>query len=282
MAGDGRGRSLKVAVLGSGSQGNSILLSAGDTFVMVDAGFSGKQLARRLHVLGVRPSDIDAIVITHDHGDHTRGAGIFSRRHGTPLYITDRTRDACSSMLRGDETTHSYRPGYPFLIGRLRIEPFVTVHDAVDPVAVAVVDSNTGTRVGVATDLGRPTAQMRLALAESDFLILEANHDEGMLHAGPYPWSVKHRIASSHGHLSNHAAARLALELLHPRLAGVLLAHLSNESNTPELALAVVGTALKKAGYLGYIEVAIQDEPTKFMDIEELRQASGPDQMTLL
>jgi len=230
----------------------------------------------------VQPSEIDAIVITHDHGDHTRGAGIFSRRHGTPLYITDRTLQACSALFRGEEPTHPYRPGYPFHIGRLRVEPFITVHDAADPVAVAVVDRETGTRVGIATDLGRPTAQVRLALSESDFLILEANHDETMLHAGPYPWSVKRRIASSHGHLSNHAAARLALELLHPRLAGVLLAHLSNESNTPELAHAVVSAALQKAGYVGFLEVALQDEPTEFMDIEELRATSGPEQLTLL
>jgi phosphoribosyl 1,2-cyclic phosphodiesterase len=162
------------------------------------------------------------------------------------------------------------------------VEPFITVHDAADPVAVAVVDAETETRVGIATDLGRPTAQVRHALADSDFLILEANHDEEMLHTGPYPWSVKQRIASSHGHLSNHAAAQLALELLHPRLTGVLLAHLSNESNTPELAHDVVCAALRKAGYTGYLEVAEQDEPTSFLDIEELRAASGPDQMTFL
>jgi phosphoribosyl 1,2-cyclic phosphodiesterase len=249
---------------------------------MVDAGFSGKQLARRLNLLGVQPNQIDAIVITHDHGDHTSGAGIFSRRHGTPLYITDRTLAACSALFRGDEPTHPYRPGYPFEIGRLRVEPFITVHDAADPVAVAVVDTRTETRVGIATDLGRPTAQVRLGLSEADFLILEANHDQAMLHAGPYPWSVKQRIASSHGHLSNHAAAQLAIELLHPRLAGVLLAHLSNESNTPKLARAVVGSALQKAGYVGYLEVARQEEPSEFLDIEELRARAGPSQQTFL
>jgi phosphoribosyl 1,2-cyclic phosphodiesterase len=249
---------------------------------MVDAGFSGKQLASRLIVLGVQPDDVDAIVITHDHGDHTRGAGIFSRRYDTPLYITDRTLDACSDLFRGTEPTRPYRPGYPFHIGRLRIEPFITVHDAADPVAVAVVDTDTDTRVGIATDLGRPTAQVRLALSGSDFLILEANHDEAMLQTGPYPWSVKRRIASSHGHLSNHSAAQLANELLHPRLAGILLAHLSNESNTPELARSVVSESLKESGYVGYLEVALQDSPTEFLDIEVLRAASGPEQMTLL
>jgi len=249
---------------------------------MVDAGFSGKQLAERLQACGVAPERVAAIVITHDHGDHTRGAGIFSRRHGTPPYITDRTLEACASLFRGEEPTNPYRAGYPFTIGDLRVEPFVTAHDAVDPVAVAVVDVHTETRVGIATDLGRPTTQVRLALSEADFLILEANHDEAMLHTGPYPWSVKRRIASSHGHLSNHAAARLAVELLHPRLAGILLAHMSGESNDPELALEVVGTALEKAGWEGFLEVAGQDEPTAFMDIEQLRERSGPEQLTLL
>ncbi len=249
---------------------------------MVDAGFSGRDLARRLDSLGVEPRSIDAIVLTHDHGDHTRGAGIFSRRHGTPLYLTDRTRTVCASLLRGGEKTVPYRSGYPFEIGSIRVEPFITVHDAADPVAVAVVDVETGTRVGIATDLGRPTEQVRLALGESDFLILEANHDELMLRTGPYPWSVKRRIASSHGHLSNEGAARLATELLHPRLAGVLLAHLSNECNTPELAREVVGRALQAAGYRGYLEVAGQSGPTPFLDIEELRWRSGPEQLSLL
>ncbi len=249
---------------------------------MVDAGFSGKDLARRLDILELEPRNIAAIVITHDHGDHTRGAGVFSRRHGTPLYMTDRTRAACGSLLRGEESVVPYRAGYPFEIGGVRVEPFITVHDAADPVAVALVDVETETRVGIATDLGRPTAQVRAALAGSDFLVLEANHDEVMLRTGPYPWSVKRRISSSHGHLSNEGAARLVRELFHPRLAGVLLAHLSNECNSPELARNVVGRALDAAGYRGYLAVAEQATPTPFLDIEELRRRTGPEQLTLL
>ena len=180
----------------------------------------------------------------HDHGDHTKGAGVFSRRHGTPVYLTERTLAACSRLFRGTEPTVTYRAGRHFEVGSIRVEPFLTVHDAADPVAVALVDTTTETRVGVATDLGRPNAQIRLALSGADFLILEANHDEELLRTGPYPWAVQQRIASSHGHLSNHAAARFACELLHPRLAGVLLAHLSQECNRPELAEAVVGDAL--------------------------------------
>ncbi|MBW3535802.1 MAG: MBL fold metallo-hydrolase [Gemmatimonadetes bacterium] len=273
---------MKVCMLGSGSGGNATLLVAGDTRILVDAGFSGRDLARRLDAVGVAPEELDAVVITHDHGDHTRGMGVFARRHGTPIHITEPTRDACARLFRGGETIVSYRAGRPFLVGHIRVEPFLTVHDAVDPVGVALVDEETGGRVGVATDLGRPTAQIRHALSDCDFLVLEANHDEVMLHTGPYPWSVKTRIASSHGHLSNEASARFAAELLHPRLAGVLLAHLSSGCNRPALAHDVVGEALDREGYQGWLGVAAQDEPTPLLDLEALRLAAGPAQLSFL
>lgn len=271
---------MKVAVLGSGSAGNATLVEANGTRVLLDAGFSGRDLERRLGSVGVAPESISAVVITHDHGDHTRGMGVFARRHGTPLYATEATLNACERLLRGAEATVHYRPGRPFTIGPLRVEPFITVHDAVDPVAVAVVDEESRLRVGFATDLGRPTAQVRHALAGSDFLILEANHDEALLMQGPYPWSVKQRIASSHGHLSNQAAARFALELLHPGLAGIVLAHLSNECNRPDLAERVVGSALRRAGFRGFLDVATQDEPTELIDVALLKRRCGPQQLS--
>jgi len=273
---------VRVGVLGSGSSGNSTLVWAGGTRALVDAGFSARQLEVRLESLGVAAEEIAGIVVTHDHGDHTRGMGVFSRRHGTPLYMTERTRDACASLLRGTEDVRLYRPGRPFDLGDVRVEPFLTVHDAADPVGVAVVERATGLRLGVATDLGRPTAQIRHALEGCDVLILEANHDELMLATGPYPWSVKQRIASSHGHLSNQAAARFAVELLHPRLAGVVLAHLSSECNRAELALEVVGHALAEAGWQGHLAVAVQDEPLPLIDVEELRRRTGPSQLRFL
>jgi len=273
---------MKVAVLGSGSSGNATLVRAGNTRLLVDAGFSARDLARRLELLGVQPEQVAGIVVTHDHGDHTRGMGVFARRHGTPIWMTERTRDACRKLLRGAEEVRLYRPGHPFTIGDVRVEPFLTVHDAADPVGVALVDECTGLRMGVATDLGRPTTQIRHALGGCDLLVLEANHDELLLHTSAYPVSVKRRIASSHGHLSNQAAARFAVELLHPRLAGVILAHLSNECNRPELARTVVGAALRKAGWKGHLDVARQDEPTEWLDVEELRVRAGPSQLSFL
>lgn len=273
---------MRVAVLGSGSAGNAILVETERTRVLVDAGFSGRSLAQRLMQIGRDPDAIDAIVITHDHGDHTQGMGVYARRHGTPLYLTEATRDACSGLLRGHETVVTYRATYSFSIADLEIQPFVTAHDAADPVGIALLDRETGCRFGVATDLGRPTQGIRHALSDCHALVLEANHDEVLLHQAPYPPSVKARISSSHGHLSNDAAARLATELLHDELCAVILAHLSAESNRPELALEVVGTALRKIGYRGLVTVAPQHEPTEVYDLSALRQRSAPSQLRLL
>lgn len=272
---------MKVAVLGSGSRGNSTLVESGDTRILVDAGFSGRDLARRLRALGRDPAGLDAIVITHDHGDHTRGMGVYARRHGTPLYLTEETRRVTAKLLRGGEEVIPYRAAHPFRIGRLEVQPFVTVHDAADPVGVAVACTATGCRMGVATDLGRPTAGIRHALSGCHMLVLEANHDEALLHQAPYPWTVKARIASSHGHLSNEAAARFATELLHEELHAVVLAHLSQESNDARLAREVVGGALKGAGYRGLLHVAEQEDPGPLLDLVELRERNRPAQLRL-
>src|SRR5262245_49069468 len=177
---------MRLAALGSGSDGNAILVEAGATRVLVDAGFSAKDMTRRLQQLAVRPESIRAIIVTHDHGDHTRGAGVFARLHQTAVYMTPRTRDACAPLLRGSETTVCYEPGRAFMVGGLRVEPFLTAHDAAEPVGVALIDENTGLRVGVATDLGKATVATRHGLSNADFLVLEANHDEALLQEASY------------------------------------------------------------------------------------------------
>lgn len=273
---------MKVAALGSGSGGNAYLVASAATRILIDAGFSARQLAERLDRLEVDPGSIEGIVVTHDHGDHTRGIGVFARKYGTPIYLTPGTERACASLLRGGETIRRYTPGTTFTIGDLRIDPFMTAHDAVDPVAITVTGVGCGTRVGIATDLGRPTAGVRFSLARCDFLILEANHDEELLRTGSYPPSVQARISSSHGHLSNSAAAAFARELLHPRLAGLFLAHLSEECNRPELARGVVEGELRKAGWKGFLEVALQDVPSTFVDIPQLHLTRESGQLSLL
>jgi phosphoribosyl 1,2-cyclic phosphodiesterase len=266
---------VRVTVLGSGSDGNATLVEADGVRVLVDAGFSGRDLERRLRTVDVDPATLTGIVITHDHGDHTRGMGILARRFGIPLHLTAITRDTCRKLLTGAEEVRLYRSAESFRIGPLEVEPFLTVHDAADPVAVTLTDIDSGLKFGIATDLGRPTATVRHALSGCDLLVLEANHDETMLWNGPYPWSVKQRIASSHGHLSNRAAADLARELLHPRLGAVVLAHLSDSSNKPELAAEVVGLALEEEGFSGQLIVAEQAEPIEPIEVGSL-QPGGP------
>jgi phosphoribosyl 1,2-cyclic phosphodiesterase len=273
---------MRVTVLGSGSRGNSILVESGDVRLLIDAGFSGKDLARRMAAVDVAPESITALFITHDHGDHTRGMGVFARRFGTPLHLTRPTRTACAGLLNGTETVVEYRSTAPLRLGPLTIEPFLTLHDAVDPVAITVTDTATGSKLGIATDLGRPTTSVRAALATSHLLILEANHDDARLWNGPYPWSVKQRIASSHGHLSNRAAAQLAAELHHPSLAGVVLAHLSDSCNEPELAHAAVEAGLAPKRFRGLLQVAAQDEPGEPIDVTELRARAAPSQLAFL
>lgn len=272
---------MRVTVLGSGSGGNATLVEAANARVLVDAGFSGRDIERRLLAVDIAPETLDGIVITHEHGDHTRGMGVLARRFGLPLYLTETTREACAKLLRGKEEIRPYTAMRPFEIGALRFEPFLTVHDAADPIAVTVRDTDGGHKLGIATDLGRPTAAVRHALSGCHVLVLEANHDEDMLMRGPYPWSVKHRIASSHGHLSNRAAADFATEIFHDELLAVVLAHLSDHCNEPSLARSTVGDALAGCGYSGPIVVAPQDEPIEPIDVAALRVRAGPGQYSL-
>jgi len=271
----------RVHVLGSGSRGNSILLETSETRIIVDAGFSGRQLERRLAVAEVAPESINALFITHEHRDHTQGMGVFARRWHVPVYIARATAASCSSLLTGAEDIRYYRAGRSVDLGDLRVEPFLTCHDAIDPVAVTVRQRSSGLKVGIATDLGTPTVPVRHALQCCHLLILEANHDEVMLRTGPYPWSLKSRIAGRQGHLSNRAAAELGKELHHPGLAGVVLAHLSQECNEPELAAQVVGEALEKQGYAAPLHVASQDEPLAGLDVTGMAAAARSPQLSL-
>jgi phosphoribosyl 1,2-cyclic phosphodiesterase len=258
---------MRVCCLGSGSAGNAIVVEVEGTRILVDAGFSARDLEARLDEAGLAPAALDAILITHDHGDHTRGMGVLARRFRIPLYLTRRTRIACLALLTGEEEVRVYSSAERFRIGVLEVRPFLTVHDAADPVAVTLENTATGARLGIATDLGRPTTAVRAALKGCHMLVLEANHDDAMLWAGPYPWSVKQRIASSHGHLSNRAAAQLVRELLHPGLVNIVLAHLSEHCNDGALAADVISAALARTRYRGGLCVAPQERPLDPFDV---------------
>ncbi len=270
---------MQFSVLGSGSRGNATLVTNGETHLLVDAGFSRAETRRRMDACGLSPSDLAAIVLTHEHGDHARGAGVLARADDIPLWMTAGTRGSLGRVLRGGEAVRDFRPGHHFRVGGLTIHPFATLHDAAEPVAVVVEDSVTGVRLGIATDLGRSTAQARHFLQRCHGLVVEANHDERLLWTqAPYPVAVKNRIASSHGHLSNQAAAGLLRELWTPHLRAVVLAHVSEEANTPSCAVEAVDAPLRSRGFAGVLHVASADRPTPLLDLRAPRPPGGSSQ----
>lgn len=246
-------------VLGSGSRGNCFAVEADGVALLIDAGFSGREVERRAAVVGLELSRIAGIALTHEHGDHARGAASLARRLRVPVLTGSGTWQRLAQSMEDAE----HRP--LGLCARAELGPFTidacpTSHDAADPLAV-VVRSGDGASVGVAYDLGRATTAVRYLLRQVTAVILEANHDEVQLRTSEYPPVVQRRIAGSGGHLSNRAAAQLLAELYHPGLSIVVLAHLSQHCNTAADARAAAARALRRAGFRGVLHVADQDEP---------------------
>jgi len=246
--------------LGSGSRGNCFALECEGAILLIDAGFSAKEITRRAERAGLDLGGLVGVALTHEHGDHASGALRLAARHGAPLLTSPGTWRRLTAA--GNEgASHRAIGSAP----RVEVGPFTVwgapiAHDAAEPLAVAV-ESLDGVKIGVAYDLGRPTAAVRLLLRELTAVILEANHDEILLRTSGYPPSVQHRIAGSAGHLSNRAAADLLLEALHPGLGTVVLAHLSERCNSEELARTTVETALRRKGFKGGVYAARQDDP---------------------
>lgn len=233
---------LGFCVLASGSRGNCVYVSDGDTAVIIDAGLSGVEIERRLLARELDPAGIDAIVVTHEHGDHIQAVGVLARRYGLPVYLTRGTGQAAAAHLgRIDRVVH-FEAGRTFDINRLTLHPFRLPHDAADPAGFTVEAG--GVRLGLATDLGVAPAMIRTHLTGCQALILEANHDPRMLAEGPYPWPLKQRIAGRTGHLSNDDTRALLAQVRHAGLHHVVLAHLSETNNTPASALNAVSQAL--------------------------------------
>jgi len=232
--------SIRLVVLGSGSAGNATCIEGGGARVLLDAGFSCRELQARLRAVGVEPQRLDALVITHEHADHIRGAALFSQTHKVPLYCTAATFRA-AGLARAGIHGHgvfahvAVEPGMAFEIGGLRLRPFSVPHDAADTVGYAVECD--GGRFGYATDLGHDAMPVREALRNCDLLMLESNHDVEMLRRGPYPQVVKERVLGRHGHLDNETAAALLCDVATDRTRRIILAHLSRTNNRPELAL---------------------------------------------
>lgn len=256
---------MKVAVLGSGSRGNAVAILGRDGALLIDAGFGPRALAGRARAAGIALRPLLGIVVTHEHHDHARGAVALARAARAPIIATPGTLTDLDPDAH-DVLGLALEPHHPFTVGSFTITASRTNHDAREPVAVVVGDGN-GTRVGVAFDVGRPTAAVRYLLRECTLLVLEANHDEVMLRTGPYPASVRQRIAGSSGHLSNRAAAELAGELWHPGLRTIVLAHLSERCNRPELARETVMRALTRRGFSGEVLVSAQRTPGAVLDL---------------
>lgn len=231
---------MKVCSIASGSSGNCIYVETPKTKLLIDAGISGKKVTNGLHQIGVDGRDLDGILVTHDHSDHTKGVGIVSRKYNVPIHANEATW----KVMRDDigkvrpENIRYFESKNPFEIKDFYIEPFSTSHDASDSVGFSIYGNNK--KMSIATDLGYMDIKILEKLYGADIVILEANHDIDMLKVGPYPYFLKQRILGKKGHLSNESAGNALVDLAKKGLKKVLLAHLSKENNFPEMAYQTV------------------------------------------
>jgi len=234
--------------------------------VLLDCGFGPRSLQRRAVDAGVALDSVAAIVLTHEHGDHARGTRRLAREFGCPVFGSPGTLE----ILSREDPDIDWQPlecHRPTTVASFTVTSCRTNHDAAEPLALRVSERDSGAVLGLAYDIGRSSAGIRHLLRDCNCLIVEANHDEMMLRTGPYPPSVRQRIAGSGGHLSNRAAAELLAGLMHAGLRTVVLAHLSGTCNSPQLAGETVGHELTASGFSGDILVARQSEPLPAFDV---------------
>jgi phosphoribosyl 1,2-cyclic phosphodiesterase len=223
---------MKICSLSSGSRGNSLLIESESTRILVDAGLSCKQIKTRLHTIGIDPQTIHAIVITHAHRDHVAGADVFSDQFDVPIYGHPDTLDTLTYLFKRNNKIIPWTR--EFVIEDMVLSPFLISHDAFPTVGYLI--SANGKTMSVCTDLGVVTQEVLENLKLAQFLVIESNHDPDMLANGPYPWELKERISSRVGHLSNHDTGMLLKKILNGYINKILLAHLSEENNSAEMA----------------------------------------------
>ena len=257
-----------VTVLASGSKGNCTLVSSSGAKLLVDAGLSCREILRRLLSCGEDPCAISAVLITHEHSDHVGGLRVLARKLKIPVYVTGATYQAYQQSARDSaghrvsiERREAFTSGTSFHIGDIAVTPFTIPHDAIDPVGFTFVAE--GIKVGVCTDLGYMPASVRNHLRGCHVLMIESNHDLELLRGGPYPWSVKQRVMSRVGHLSNDGLADFLTTDYDGGAEFLILAHLSEQNNHPEIARMTAERALgNQRSFVGnHVILATQDEP---------------------
>ena len=247
---------MRFASLGSGSKGNALLIEAGGTRILLDCGFALEEALTRLARLGMAGADLDAIIVTHEHGDHGGGVAKLAAAFDIPVYLTRGTYSALGAEGRAIARRVFIDPYTSFAIGGIEVRPYPVPHDAREPVQFVLADG--AVRLGVLTDVGRPTPHIAQALSGVEALVLECNHDLDMLLAGPYPAQLKNRIAGRFGHLANAASAELVRAMDCSKLQHVIAAHLSQQNNLPGLARAALAGALNCEQE--WIGIATQEE----------------------
>lgn len=243
-------------MLGSGSRGNSVLVECDGERLLVDCGYGTRTLANRLKTIDVKPESIDACLITHEHTDHVSGAAAAAKKWGWDLYATPGTAAAAEI---GGKRLHVFAPGATIDFPRMTVTSTRIPHDASEPVGFVIESRSSGARAGLFYDIGYVTKRIAKACESLDILVIESNHDEDMLTYGPYTPSLKRRIAGRFGHLSNPEAGRFAREMVTRDLSHVVLAHLSEENNSPEVAMTSMRGAMARTKFKGTITAAQQD-----------------------
>ena len=251
-----------MTILGSGSNGNCTYLETDETRLLIDAGLSGRQIRQRLLTIGRAPEDLDGILITHEHSDHIAGLVVLAAKLQIPVYCNRLTREAIEASIESPIAYRIFETGSRFAVGDVEVETFSVPHDAYDPVGF-LIHTHAG-RIGFLTDLGYATKLIIQRVRTANVLLLETNHDLKLLQDDPHrPWSVKQRILSRHGHLSNDAAAELAEQVVSADLNRLYLGHLSGDCNRPDLAEGTLTRRMEKMGATHvHIEAASQDVPS--------------------
>ena len=251
-----------------------MVVSSGKHRLLIDAGFSCRQIEKRLAMVGEDAATLGALLLTHEHSDHVRGAERLARRHELTIWATAGTLNAArlvTDMLPFEDlpappSSRVVRSGEPFEVPGFQVEAFAVPHDAAEPIGF-VVEDEAGRRLGLLSDLGCRTQLAWGRLRDLDCLIIETNHDLQMLRNGPYPWHLKQRVASRHGHLSNADAAAGLPELAGDRLRAIVLYHLSKTNNQPALAQETIAETLDREGLSPEIVVSNQFEPTAWIEV---------------